>query len=404
MSSFLTLFEKSTLVHREPSDSRGEEKKDEYVTLDGWTPLFPSDTSPKPEPEPEPKLEPAPELQSPSCVTVATSSCSKSVVPPLRNSPGDVSTPSVLTNNVNVVSHGSTVLTKRKAKVAAKRRLKSTVFSDGGLSDADEVKGGEREAVIKSPPKGKRQVTSEQLVGPKTVSGPVSKKARYEGLPDWIDARWFRHTFVSTYMAFVGQTANPWDVPIKQAIEVMQKIWNETNGNDYTIMPTSMHQELARFYLEDLCFMYKEASHKDRKKWRGLFRGPLVLQTFSVHLTAIEGCPKISGLHGQDTPSPPPIGALGLAAAAVERALTLVATGTVTIEMAHAARGKSTGFSEAAQGKATHGYAKSARSLVKVKFNQVISDAQEFVKHTRTQSKTVKGEEVADDDDDDDDV
>ncbi|KAI9463520.1 hypothetical protein BJY52DRAFT_1221525 [Lactarius psammicola] len=423
----------------------------------------PTNTSPKPEPKPEPELEPAPELQSPSCVTAATSSRSKSVVPPLRNSPGDVSTPSVLTNDVNIVSHGSTVLTKQKAKVAAKRWLKSTVFSDGGLSDADKVKGGEWEAAIKSPPKGKRRVTSEQLVGPKTVSGPVSKKARYEGLPDWIDAQWFRHTFVSTYMAFIGQTANPWDVPIKQAIKVMQKIWNETNGNDYMIMPTSMvcqktiqrladlwqnvvgsatisnalsfcdsqetlrdldskRQELARFYLKDLHFMYKEASHKDRKKWRGLFCGPLVLQTFSVHLTAIEGCLKISGLHGQDTPSPPPIGALGLAAAAVERALTLVATGTVTIEMARAARGKSvalprtlnlstgkdstyqTGFSEAAWGKATCGYAKSACSLTKVKFDQVISDAQEFVKHTRTRSKTVKGEEAANNDNDNDDV
>jgi len=64
-------------------------------------------------------------------------------------------------------------------------------------------------------------------------------KARKEELPDWIDTRWFRHTFVTMYMAFVGQTADPWDVPIKQAVEVMQKIWDATNGHEYKITASS---------------------------------------------------------------------------------------------------------------------------------------------------------------------
>jgi hypothetical protein len=41
------------------------------------------------------------------------------------------------------------------------------------------------------------------------------------------------------YMAFVGQTADPWDVPIKQAVEVMEKIWIATNGHEYKIMAFS---------------------------------------------------------------------------------------------------------------------------------------------------------------------
>lgn len=36
-------------------------------------------------------------------------------------------------------------------------------------------------------------------------------------------------------MAFVGQTSDPWDVPIKQSVEVMQKIWDATSGNEFEI-------------------------------------------------------------------------------------------------------------------------------------------------------------------------
>jgi hypothetical protein len=36
-------------------------------------------------------------------------------------------------------------------------------------------------------------------------------------------------------MAFVGQTINPWDVPVKQAIAVMQKIWDATSRFEYAV-------------------------------------------------------------------------------------------------------------------------------------------------------------------------
>jgi hypothetical protein len=36
-------------------------------------------------------------------------------------------------------------------------------------------------------------------------------------------------------MAFVGQIADPWDVPAKQAVLVMQKIWDATNTREYEI-------------------------------------------------------------------------------------------------------------------------------------------------------------------------
>jgi hypothetical protein len=36
-------------------------------------------------------------------------------------------------------------------------------------------------------------------------------------------------------MAFVGQTVDPWDVPVKQAIDIMQKIWNSISSEPYEI-------------------------------------------------------------------------------------------------------------------------------------------------------------------------
>jgi hypothetical protein len=54
-------------------------------------------------------------------------------------------------------------------------------------------------------------------------------------------------------------------------------------------------------------------------------------------------------------------------------------------------------------GKATHGYAKSARSLTNAKFEAIIKDAQEFMKPIHTCNKTTDPTEVIDIDDDNDD-
>lgn len=95
--------------------------------------------------------------------------------------------------------------------------------------------------------------------------------------------------------------------------------------------------EFAKYYLEDLHFLYKDFEHENKKvrdpemptshlmvnysqKWKGLFRGPFVLQTFAAHLTAIEGSAKVPGLHDVDKPTLAMVGGLGLAAASVSTA------------------------------------------------------------------------------------
>ncbi|KAH9000052.1 hypothetical protein EDB92DRAFT_1939740 [Lactarius akahatsu] len=170
----------------------------------------------------------------------------------------------------------------------------------------------------------------------------------------------------------------------------------------------SEHRKFASFHLEDFRFLYEYTDHEDKKKWKGLFRSPFILQTFAAHLEAIEGSQKVPNLHGPNTPIPLPIGGLGMAAAAVERALTLIVTGMVTVKTPHAARGKTltlpktlnystgkdstrqTGFSDATWGKVTRNYTKSARLLTKAKFDVIIKEAQVFMKPTWTRTKMAK--------------
>ena len=53
-------------------------------------------------------------------------------------------------------------------------------------------------------------------------------------------------------MAFVGQTADPWDVPVKQAVKVMQKIWDATTDKEYeiTISTVVYHKVSDRFFFQ----------------------------------------------------------------------------------------------------------------------------------------------------------
>jgi hypothetical protein len=103
----------------------------------------------------------------------------------------------------------------------------------------------------------------------------------------------------------------------------------------------------------------------------------------------------------------------------VERALTLIATETLTISMARASKGKAvtlpwtlnistgkesarqTGFSDATWGKVTCSYAKSASSFTNTKFDAIVQDARPFVNPKSTRSKTEAKEVIEIDDDDD---
>lgn len=66
--------------------------------------------------------------------------------------------------------------------------------------------------------------------------------------------------------------------------------------------------------------MKSSNNNNSYQNWKGLFRGPLILQTFAAHLGAIEGSVKVPDIHGPDTPTPVMAGGLGMAAASVSTA------------------------------------------------------------------------------------
>jgi hypothetical protein len=63
-------------------------------------------------------------------------------------------------------------------------------------------------------------------------------------------------------MAFVGQTADPWEVPVKHSVAVLQKIWDATNANEYKITAlSSIHQKVN----EDMTAIKKAVSLMSRE-------------------------------------------------------------------------------------------------------------------------------------------
>jgi len=49
-----------------------------------------------------------------------------------------------------------------------------------------------------------------------------------------------------TYMAFVGQVTDPWDVPVKQSVQMMQKIWDATSRYEYEITTSAAIYQKVR--------------------------------------------------------------------------------------------------------------------------------------------------------------
>jgi len=83
----------------------------------------------------------------------------------------------------------------------------------------------------------------------KAVSRPIkrTKKLSNNDLPDGVDLKIWRQSFVSTYIQYVALSPNPWDIPTKLACEKMQLIWDATfPGIEYEVTSTSPVYHLVR--------------------------------------------------------------------------------------------------------------------------------------------------------------
>ncbi|KAG1721176.1 uncharacterized protein EDB91DRAFT_1064536, partial [Suillus paluster] len=242
-----------------------------------------------------------------------------------------------------------------------------------------------------------------------------AKKPSNDDLPEGIDQKIWRRVFISTYIQYVATLANPWEVPTKLACEKMQVIWDAVFPNiTHTVSSLSsvyyIVTEFAEYALSNLRFLYKKVNGDDKSKFWGLYQGAFIVQTFGAHFTATRGARKIPGV---DKPGvlANPAGGLALSCAAVERALTLWSTRTLTIKMVQAAKNKTsislpktmnqttgkvscwqTGFNDVSWGTSTRAYAKAImKNLHEDKFEVIIASAMEFSK-----KKSHPGDDVND--------
>lgn len=79
-----------------------------------------------------------------------------------------------------------------------------------------------------------------------------TKKLSNNDLPDGVDLKTWRRSFVSTYMQYAGSAPNPWEIPAKLACEKMQLIWDAVFPDiEYEITPTS-----TAYYLVSPSYIY----------------------------------------------------------------------------------------------------------------------------------------------------
>ncbi|RXW13789.1 hypothetical protein EST38_g12065 [Candolleomyces aberdarensis] len=121
--------------------------------------------------------------------------------------------------------------------------------------------------------------------------------------------------FLLNWRSEIGKTAITVTVAIFRS-ELMDKI-EEGEGNEAGV-------EAARYLLDDHRFAYGNPDAEEDESAQP-FQSPFILQTFSSHLRQVIHAAKDYKISGDA------IGALGLCAAAVERALTLIRDGHVSI-------------------------------------------------------------------------
>ncbi|KIM37142.1 hypothetical protein M413DRAFT_13510 [Hebeloma cylindrosporum] len=142
--------------------------------------------------------------------------------------------------------------------------------------------------------------------------------------------------------------------------------------------------EVATYLLRDYRFIYEVPDGEGDK---GAFRGPLVAKAFALYLKTIRNGVRLEGVDYSE-----PIGALGVAAAVIERGLELVKLGKVKLEMNAIADGSGPGkkrkvadyhpYADAHWGDKTRSWVLSAKRLDARKWNSIRAVAASYMDST----------------------
>ncbi|KAF9232867.1 hypothetical protein BU15DRAFT_67075 [Melanogaster broomeanus] len=110
-------------------------------------------------------------------------------------------------------------------------------------------------------------------------------------------------------------------------------IYSLINSNERFNSPEGQ-SELANFWLEGNHFLFEDVTGDSVKDYKGMWKSPLILQTFAAHMHFIQGAMDIpidTGLKGNKYGHPK--AALSLAGAAVKRTLILLWDNALTFEV-----------------------------------------------------------------------
>ncbi|KZP15382.1 hypothetical protein FIBSPDRAFT_978013 [Athelia psychrophila] len=329
----------------------------------------------------------------------------------------------------------------------------------GPISDRDETQGEEYELKKRSPLKSGRRLTSTNKVkveaGTSAPTPAVTKSASSrsnKSLPErFQEGVVWKASVIPSMIKWAGTQPRIFRIsPEKMApvLEVVCRLYYEDDSivigrDDKILLPVSqrlMDQfrgpvgsagvaillaylascpikcesdeervEWCARMLEIFRFTYAVTAGSDPTRWRGPFQSGLIIQCFAAYVSATKNVPWLLGMYPQsDDPNvaaPEPQPALALATVAIERALTYVADGCITLDTIEADKkpggrliiadvnpttGKratsSIAFSEPLWGVSVHEYLTSIRGLRRSDWRTIMTSAQRFARVTRARA------------------
>ncbi|KAG6382168.1 hypothetical protein JVT61DRAFT_816 [Boletus reticuloceps] len=316
----------------------------------------------------------------------------------------------------------------------SKRKMKQSEENEPDVDDQSTV----------VPSKRARKSGTSQCSG----SG-INNKYINEDLPEGATTNnMWRCLFISALAHFIGGYDSPWTINSDKYLSVLQVIWDTVykgkiehavvvNGPVHSLAKQGLNNwrgglaaaavagiaalfaEHAIFldpkmrvdFVTDMMkknrFLFAVNKGTDKKKWTGLWRSPLVLQTFAAHFNYIQGQAEVQALEKEHCG---PRAALALACAAVFRVLTLIAEGNISFTQtetkqgivwsALVAKGPKFEFNESAWGDVTSDYLKLIAELSEENFSLIITEAQKYVKKGIPATSAMDTQEEDSDDDD----
>ncbi|GBE84733.1 hypothetical protein SCP_0607130 [Sparassis crispa] len=280
---------------------------------------------------------------------------------------------------------------------------------------------------------------------------PKSTSATNANLPPGTLKLW-QQVFIPTLERYIGTTLDPWSISDEKAVEVLQCIWDAVftkpkivhkvihenfvcklanqrlcewcNGfgstaltvirdlfsSDEDFETTGQRVSFAKMILRKQRFVWKDVDGPDESTFRGLFHSPLVLQTLAYYYKSTEGAINVPALYTIEMGGrTKPYGAIGLAAAALERAFTLWRTRVllmqegkvVTVKFINPQSEKEDKnkyvFSDASFGKKSRQYVSSAVNLLDHRVDRIITEAKKIYKSNMQDIIEVSDEEDSND-------